>query len=68
MAMHGFKSGIAKENAGQFRIEDAHCKLPDTVGNLGGIGFDPKRRQTGQRDQITDAPPQGCRAVRRNFR
>jgi hypothetical protein len=44
MAMHGLKSGIAEENAGEFRVQDAHSKLSDTVGNLAGIGFDPKRR------------------------
>ena len=48
MAMHGFEFGLAKENACEFRIQDAHCELANAVGDLPGVGFDPKRRQTRQ--------------------
>jgi hypothetical protein len=45
VTMHGLQFGIAEEHTSEVRVEDAHHQECKGVSNLGGIGFDPKRRQ-----------------------
>jgi hypothetical protein len=44
--MQAFQLGIAEEDTGEVRVDDAHRKLSDAFSDFFGIGFDPKRRQT----------------------
>jgi hypothetical protein len=54
---------MLNENAGEVRVEDAHRKQPEVVSDLASIGFDPKRWQGRQRDDIADAAPQHALAL-----